>query len=212
MSFNLNLFFQEYLFFGNFSIKNSLFHTYPSAEENAMTGVRHFALNLDLYTHFTSPIRRFPDVIVHQQLLRIQSETLCDPTSASEICTIANERKLASRESQAQAEMIFFAAYLHMNYGENGLKLRGFIQDVNESGFSVSCPSFGGVKFDCRFHLLDDVTGFQFYPRSNCVELKRKNGKSEERVSIRMFDLINIRLTVPKLDVMLEEHIQVQLC
>ena len=28
----------------------------------------HFALNVPLYTHFTSPIRRYADVIVHRQL------------------------------------------------------------------------------------------------------------------------------------------------
>lgn len=28
----------------------------------------HFALNVPLYTHFTSPIRRYADVLVHRQL------------------------------------------------------------------------------------------------------------------------------------------------
>jgi len=28
----------------------------------------HFALNFYMYTHFTSPIRRYSDIIVHRQL------------------------------------------------------------------------------------------------------------------------------------------------
>ena len=35
----------------------------------------HYALNMPLYTHFTSPIRRYADIIVHRQLESIISST-----------------------------------------------------------------------------------------------------------------------------------------
>jgi len=41
---------------------------YCCSDDNEGLGLHHFALNVPLYTHFTSPIRRYADVMVHRTL------------------------------------------------------------------------------------------------------------------------------------------------
>ena len=108
--------------------------------EYSTKNIGHFGLAFDYYTHFTSPIRRYPDLIIHRIM---QKHLTGSPINKNEIeelqaiCEEASEKEVAAAE--AERESIKYKQVEFMQ-SKVGVEFEAIISGVTEWGMYVEDP------------------------------------------------------------------------
>ncbi|CAM4144591.1 ribonuclease R [Lederbergia lenta] len=105
----------------------------------------HFGLSTDYYTHFTSPIRRYPDLIVHRLIRNYLIEGKLDETTREkwnaelpEIADHTSKRERRAVEAERDTDELKKAEFMEDKIGE---EFEGIISSVTNFGMFVELPN-----------------------------------------------------------------------
>ncbi|WP_181459195.1 ribonuclease R [Rhizobium sp.] len=111
--------------------------------------IGHFGLNLMKYAHFTSPIRRYADLIVHRALVGSLGfgEGGITPDEEAALDDIAAEISTFERRAMAAERETVDRLIAHHLAGRIGEEFDGRVGGVTKSGLFVALPDYGADGF-----------------------------------------------------------------
>ena len=128
-----------------FEILSSLLLRSMRKAEYSKDNIGHFGLASRAYTHFTSPIRRFPDLTVHRLLKKYLVEQDMSMTTIQtlehalvEIAQHSSEREVAAVDAERDVDDMKMAEYMEDHIGE---EFEGVIDTITNFGFFVQLPN-----------------------------------------------------------------------
>ena len=152
--------------------------------------IGHFGLASKCYTHFTSPIRRYPDLIVHRILDRVMDGEKLKPNAREDLFRYlqeagehASERERYAMDAEREMVDLKKAQFMQNRIGE---EFTGFINSLTNFGFFVELDNYfieGLVKLSS---LIDD--DYDYYEKEYVIK-GRRHGKK-----FRLGDNVQVRV------------------
>ncbi len=110
--------------------------------------IGHYGLGFENYCHFTSPIRRYPDVIVHRVLQECLDKNVKVDKKMEEKCKHCSDRERSAMESERAGNKYKQVQFMQQYLGED---FEGIISGVSAFGFWVEtvahkCEGLVSVK------------------------------------------------------------------
>jgi len=164
--------------------------------------IGHYGLTFDYYTHFTSPIRRYPDLMVHRLLEMYLSRAKDqDKDYYEKQCLHASSRELVAADAERTSTKYKLVEYMQDKVGQ---EFEGTISGITEWGMYVEIqPTFieGMValrdirsdffEFDEKHYRLVGKRTHRKYRLGDRVRIRVKNTNLEQR--LLDYELIDIQ-------------------
>ena len=150
----------------------------------------HYGLAKKEYTHFTSPIRRYPDLVIHRILKEALERKKGKTSSLSSLAQHCSQRERAAEEAERELLEWRILRFLKQKLGE---EFDGIIVDITRSGLVVELDDYfvdGIVPYS-------DLGGDYFLKRTGKTLVGKRTG--------RTFELGNrIKVTLASVDPILK--------
>ena len=162
--------------------------------------VGHFGLAYESYTHFTSPIRRYPDLLVHRAIKAVLNGAKYSPGDWHGLGVHCSQTERRADDATRDVESWLKCYYMQDKIGES---FPGVISGVTGFGLFVA-PD--GIYVEGLVHISElpsDYFHFDFAKHMLLGERSGKRYRLGDRLRVR---LVNVDLESSKIDFVLAEE------
>jgi len=150
----------------------------------------HYGLAAKDYCHFTSPIRRYPDLMVHRQLTHLLTGHVDDARAKSKLMPEAAAQcsgcEFGAAAAERDADDLIKAHYMKKHVGE---EFDGVVSGVSGWGFYVTLPNT--VEGLVHVRSLDDYYEFDEDRQVLRAEHSRRQFRLGDPVRVRL-EAVNV--------------------
>lgn len=159
----------------------------------------HFGLAYDAYTHFTSPIRRYPDLLVHRAIKAVLKEEIYQPGDWREFGQHCSMTERRADDATRDVESWLKCFYMQDKIGEC---FDGVISSVTGFGLFVA---LNNIYVEGLVHISELPSDYFHFDATKHVLLGERSGKQYrlgDRIHVK---LVRVDLETSKIDFVIAE-------
>ncbi|HEX8874848.1 MAG TPA: ribonuclease R [Nitrosospira sp.] len=159
--------------------------------------VGHFGLAYESYTHFTSPIRRYPDLLVHRAIKAVLNGTVYSPGNWHELGDHCSQTERRADDASRDVESWLKCYYMQDKIGED---FDGVISGVTGFGLFVALD---GIYVEGLVHISELPSDYFHFDAAKHMLLGERSGRRYRLGDRIRVTLVRVDLEASKIDFML---------